>query len=318
MQYRNLGRSALKVSELCLGTMNFGPRTEEAVAFEMLDLAVSAGVNFIDTADQYGGALGVGSTEQLLGRWFARSPSRRAQIVLATKVHEPMSNDINDRGLSARHIVRACEASLLRLGVDYIDLYQMHHIDRQAPMEEIWQAMDRLITQGKIVYVGSSNFPGWGISATNERRQARGQFGLVSEQGLYNLLVRTAELEVIPACQAYGVGLLPWSPLAGGALAGPAEGQGRRQQVKAISARHADQIAAFEKLCQALGHAPSKVAHAWLLAQPGVASVILGSASKAQLANGLEATALTLDSQTLGQLDEIFPPMGKAPEAYAW
>ncbi|MDP2010162.1 MAG: aldo/keto reductase, partial [Phenylobacterium sp.] len=164
MKYRQLGRSALKVSELCLGTMNFGPRTSETESFAVLDAAVEAGINFVDTANQYGGRLGVGTTETILGRWLAQDPSRRDRIVLATKVHEPMSDDVNDRGLSARHIQMACDASLKRLQVDHIDLYQMHHIDRLAPAEEIWQAMDRLIAQGKITYVGSSNFPGWKIA----------------------------------------------------------------------------------------------------------------------------------------------------------
>ena len=178
MQYRSLGRSALKVSELTLGTMNLGPRTPEAEAFLMLNHAVSSGINLIDTADQYGGHLGVGATESLLGRWLAEDPSRREGLVLASKVYEPMSDDVNNRGLSARHIVSACEASLKRLGVETIDLYQMHHIDRAAPLDEIWQAMDRLITQGKIIYVGSSNFPGWGIAQTNERRGSQQQLGL--------------------------------------------------------------------------------------------------------------------------------------------
>ena len=194
MQYRQLGRSGLKVSELCLGTMNFGPRTSETESFEILNQAVSAGINFIDTANQYGGELGVGATELILGQWLREDKTRRDRIVLATKVHEPMSSDINDRGLSARHIQMACDASLARLGVDHIDLSQMHHIDRSTPIEEIWQAMDRLISQGKVTYVGSSNFPGWAIARANEKAIARQKPGLVSEQSLYNLIERRAEL----------------------------------------------------------------------------------------------------------------------------
>ena len=213
MQYRQLGRSALKVSELCLGTMNFGPRTSEAESFAILNQAVDAGINFIDTADQYGGDLGVGTTETILGKWLAEDTSRRHRLVLATKVHEPMSDDVNDRGLSARHIQLACDASLRRLGVDHIDLYQMHHIDRLAPIEEIWQAMERLVSQGKITYVGSSNFPGWAIARANEKAIAKHQMGLISEQSLYNLIERRVELEVVPACREYGLGLIPWSPL---------------------------------------------------------------------------------------------------------
>ena len=204
MHYRPLGRSALSVSELCLGTMNFGPRTTEDDSFRILSLALDQGINFVDTANQYGGELGVGTTETLLGKWLAQDKSRRDKLVLATKVHEPMSDDINDRGLSARHIQMACDASLKRLGVEHIDLYQMHHIDRHAPIEEIWQAMDRLIAQGKITYVGSSNFPGWMIAQANEKAATQGRLGLVSEQSLYNLLERRIELEVLPAAQAYG------------------------------------------------------------------------------------------------------------------
>ena len=318
MRYRNLGRSGLKVSELCLGSMNFGPRTPEAEAFLMLNHAVNSGINFVDTADQYGGHLGVGTTETLLGRWLAEDPSRREQLVLASKVYEPMSDDVNNRGLSARHIVSACEASLMRLGVETIDLYQMHHIDRSAPVDEIWQAMDRLITQGKIIYVGSSNFPGWGIAQTNERRGFRQQLGLVSEQGLYNLFTRQAELEVIPACQAYGLGLMPWSPLAGGLLAGPSSTTGRRQQLEKARGLHTDQIEAFEAFCLGLDADPSTVAVSWLLHQAAVACVIIGPSSVVQLEQALTAPQLPLDAAMLARLDEIFPTMGPAPEAYAW
>ncbi len=220
MNYRALGRSGLQVSTLCLGTMNFGPRTSAADAHRMLDEAVAAGINFIDTANQYGGALGVGTTESILGDWLKANPAKREKLVLATKVHEPMSEDINDRGLSARHIRQACEASLARLQTEQIDLYQMHHIDRRTPVEELWEALDRLHAQGKITYTGSSNFPGWMIARMNERARQAGRLGLISEQGLYNLLERRAELEVLPACRAYGLGLISWSPLAGGLLAG--------------------------------------------------------------------------------------------------
>ena len=318
MQYRSLGRSALKVSELALGTMNLGTRTPEAEAFLMLNQAVSSGINFVDTADQYGGQLGVGATESLLGRWLAEDPSRREGLVLASKVYEPMSDDVNNRGLSARHIVSACEASLKRLDVETIDLYQMHHIDRSAPLDEIWQAMDRLITQGKIIYVGSSNFPGWGIAQTNERRGFQQQLGLVSEQSLYNLFTRHAELEVIPACQGYGVGLLPWSPLAGGLLAGPSSTAGRRHQLEATRVLHLEQLEVFEAFCAEQDTDPSTVALAWLLHQPAVASVIIGPSSVTQLEQALTAGSLKLDVAQLARLDEIFPPMGPAPEAYAW
>lgn len=321
MQYRQLGRSALRVSELCLGTMNFGPRTSEAKSFQILNQAVDAGINFIDTANQYGGGLGVGTTELILGKWLAEDRTRREHLVLATKVHEPMSADINDRGLSARHIRNACDASLKRLGVDHIDLYQMHHIDRSAPIDEIWQAMDRLITQGKITYVGSSNFPGWAIARANEKATARHQLGLISEQSLYNLIERRAELEVIPACREYGLGLIPWSPLAGGLLAGQQNGdQGRRQSaaMQASRAERAEQLNMFESFCAELGESTSAVALAWLLHQPAVASTIIGPGTMEQLTSILHVPELRMTEQTLAQLDEIFPACGAAPEAYAW
>ncbi|HEY8572255.1 aldo/keto reductase [Phenylobacterium sp.] len=320
MKYRQLGRSALKVSELCLGTMNFGPRTSEQDSFAILNAALDAGINFVDTADQYGGQLGVGTTESLLGRWLAEDRSRRDRIVLATKAYEPMSDDINDRGLSARHIQKACDASLQRLGVDHIDLYQMHHIDRSAPVEEIWQAMDTLIAQGKITYVGSSNFPGWAIARTNEKAIARHRLGLVSEQSLYNLIERRAELEVIPACRAYGVGVITWSPLAGGLLAGPPEGGGRRRSESALqsAAALAPQLARFSELCERLGEPPGAVALAWLLRQPGVTATIIGPASLTQLTSVLHVPEVCLDEETVAAIEEIFPGCGPAPEAYAW
>ena len=321
MRYRQLGRSALKVSALCLGTMNFGPRTSPAESHAILDAAVDAGVNFLDTANQYGGRLGVGVTETILGDWLSADRSRRDRIVLATKVHEPMSEDINDRGLSARHIRLACEASLKRLKVDHIDLYQMHHIDRAAPMDEIWQAMELLIAQGKITYVGSSNFPGWKIAQANETAAARRGLGLVSEQSLYNLIERRVELEVIPACREYGVGVLVWSPLAGGLLAGDAEaGDGRRRSEAATKAAadRAPQLARFGRLCAELGQSPGAVAIAWLLAQPGVASAIIGPGSLDQLKSALGALDVRLDAGALAAIDDIFPPCGPAPEAYAW
>jgi aryl-alcohol dehydrogenase-like predicted oxidoreductase len=321
MKYRRLGRSALQVSELCLGTMNFGPRTSEQDSFSILDEALAQGINFVDTANQYGGHLGVGVTETLLGKWLAQDRGRRDRIVLATKVHEPMSDDINDRGLSARHIQMACDASLRRLQVEHIDLYQLHHIDRNAPMEEIWQATDRLIAQGKITYVGSSNFPGWKIAQAGETAAARGRLGLVSEQGLYNLLERRAELEVIPASREYGVGLIVWSPLAGGLLAGrSADPDGRRQSAdaRAEAAARSDQLARFAALCASLGEQPGAVALAWLLRQDGVSSTIIGPRSLDQLTSLLHVPEIGLDAGTLAAIDAIFPPCGPAPEAYAW
>lgn len=321
MKYRRLGRSGVQVSELCLGTMNFGPRTSEADSFETLSRAVDAGINFIDTADQYGGHLGVGTSETIIGKWLAQNRARRADLVIASKVHQPMSADINDRGLSARHIRAACEASLRRLGIDHIDLYQMHHFDRAAPVDEICQAIQLLIAQGKITYFGTSNFPGWAIAQLGERFRAIHAPGPAAEQSLYNLLERRIELEVIPAAREYGLGLIPWSPLAGGLLAGPADSAaGRRQSEHSIEARHRHgaQLDAFEALCDDLGHPPAAIALAWLLTRPQVASVIIGPATPQQLDAALQVPDLVLDEALLARLDAIFPPQGEAPEAYAW
>lgn len=321
MKYRRLGKSALQISTLCLGTMNFGSRTPEADAKAILNEAVEVGINFIDTANQYGGDLGVGTSESIIGKWFAEDASRRDRIVLATKVHEPMSDEVNDRGLSARHIQMACDASLKRLGVDHIDLYQMHHIDRTAHIDEVWQAMDRLIAQGKIIYVGSSNFPGWEIARASERAAFRRSLGLISEQSLYNLLERRVELEVLPACRAFGVGLIPWSPLAGGVLAGRARStMGRRASEAAEQTflRRADQLNAWTELCQGLGHSSSSVALAWLLSQTGVSATIIGPATVEQLKMSLDVPNIELSIETLDKIDVIFPPCGPAPEAYAW
>ena len=191
MRHQRLGRTALQVSELCLGTMNFGPNTTEVDSFELLDHALDNDIDFVDTADRYGGSLGVGATETIIGNWLAQGGDRRERIVLATKLYGPMSDRPNDRGLSARHIRLACDASLRRLQTDHIDLYQMHHIDRTAPWDEVWQAMETLVAQGKISYVGSSNFAGWNIAQANEAAASRHFLGLVSEQSLYNLVERT-------------------------------------------------------------------------------------------------------------------------------
>lgn len=321
MEFRQLGRSALKVSTLCLGTMNFGPRTSEEESCAILNDAMEGGINFVDTANQYGGKLGVGTTETIVGKWLRQHPQHRDKLVLATKVHQPMSEDVNDRGLSARHIRMACEASLKRLQVDHIDLYQMHHIDRTAPVDEIWQAMDQLISQGKITYVGSSNFPGWKIAQMNEQARYRHSVGLVSEQSLYNLLERRVELEVIPASLEYGVGVITWSPLSGGLLAlQDEEGTGRRQSktMKAAALAHSEQLSRYSDLCRSLGETPTAVALAWPLYQRGVISNIIGPGSRAQLATVMHVPALQLTQETLASLDEIFPPSGQAPEAYAW
>jgi aryl-alcohol dehydrogenase-like predicted oxidoreductase len=323
MEYTNLGRTGVKVSRLCLGTMNFGVETIEKDSFVIMDRALELGFNFFDTANVYGRKLGEGVTEQIIGRWLAQGGGRREQIVLATKVYGRMGEGPNDRRLSAYHIRRACEESLRRMQTDHIDLYQMHHVDRHTPWEEIWQAMEVLVNQGKVLYVGSSNFAGLHIAQAQCIAAQRNFLGLVSEQSLYNLNARTIELEVIPACREYGLGLIPWSPLEGGLLAGSLEGvkTGRRasEGVRQLWEKHRDQLARYEALCAELGNSPADVALAWLLHNPNVTSPIIGPRILQQLEDSLKACDLKLDEGTLAQLDEIWPgPGGEAPEAYAW
>ena len=320
MEYRHLGRTALRVSPLCLGTMNFGPLTSEPDAFTIMDRALDHGINFFDTANRYGGPKTPGRTEEIVGNWFAQGGDRRDKVVLATKVFGPMTEWPNDGGLSARHIRNACDASLRRLQTDHIDLYQMHHVDRTAPWDEIWLAMETLVAQGKIVYVGSSNFAAWNIVQANEAAKARHFLGLVSEQSLYNLVSRTIELEVLPACRAYGVGVIPWSPLAGGMLGGSSDDTARRKQVNPRFEKMRGSLERWEKLCAGLGEEPAAVALAWLLHQKGVTAPIVGPRTLAQLEGAsLRALAITLDEGTLAQLNDIFPgPGGAAPAAYAW
>jgi aryl-alcohol dehydrogenase-like predicted oxidoreductase len=323
MQYVSLGRTGLKVSRLCLGTMNFGPLTSEPDSHAIMDRALELGINVFDTADVYGWKKGEGWTEQIIGRWLAQGGGRREQTVLATKVYGGMGDGPNDGGLSAYRIVRACEGSLRRLKTDRIDLYQMHHIARDTPWEEIWQAMEHLVREGKVIYVGSSNFAGWHIATANQLAARRHVLGLVSEQSLYNLETRVVELEVIPACRAYGVGLLPWGPLAGGLLGGALkkaiEGRRADPRLQARMEKHRARLERYEALCEKLGEEPGNVALAWLLANPVVTAPIIGPRTMDQLAGAMRALDLTLDDQTRTALDEIWPgPGGEAPEAYAW
>jgi aryl-alcohol dehydrogenase-like predicted oxidoreductase len=323
MDYVNLGRTGLKVSRLCLGTMNFGPRTTEEDSFAIMDRALEEGINFFDTANVYGGELGKGITEQIIGRWFAQGGGRREQVVLATKVYGRSGDGPNDRRLSAYHIRRACEESLRRLQTDHIDLYQMHHIDRATPWEEIWQAMEQLVREGKVIYVGSSNFAGWHIAQANNLAANRHFMGLVCEQSLYNLKDRMIELEVIPACQGYGLGLIPWSPLAGGLLGGvlSGTGEGRRASDRAQKdiEKYRQQLTAYEAFCAELGEQPADIALAWLLHNPAVTAPIIGPRTMEQLTGSLRALEIPLTPEANGRLDEIWPgPGGAAPEAYAW
>jgi aryl-alcohol dehydrogenase-like predicted oxidoreductase len=323
MDYVQLGRTGLKVSRLCLGTMNFGPETSEPDSYAIMDRALEHGINFFDTANVYGRKKGEGVTEQIVGRWWAQGGKRRERVVLATKVYGTMGDWPNESRLSALNIRRACDDSLKRLQTDYIDLYQMHHIDRHTPWEEIWQAMETLVQQGKILYVGSSNFAGWHIAQANEAARTRHFMGLVSEQSLYNLRDRMIELEVIPACQHYGLALIPWSPLAGGLLGGVLEkqAQGRRagEEMQKRIEKHRAQIERYEEFCRAMGEKPADVGIAWLMHQPSVTAPIVGPRTMDQLEDNMHALTLRLSAEHLKTLDEIFPgPGGAAPEAYAW
>jgi aryl-alcohol dehydrogenase-like predicted oxidoreductase len=322
MEYTKLGRTGLQVSRLCLGTMNFGPHTTEEDSFAVMDRALDLGINFWDTADVYGWKKGEGVTEQIIGRYFAHGAGRRDKVVLATKVYGDMGDWPNTSRLSALHIRKACEDSLRRLQTDYIDLYQFHHIHRDTPWEEIWQACEILVQQGKVLYIGSSNFAGWHIAQACEAAKKRNFLGLVCEQSLYNLNARTVELEVIPACRHYGLGLIPWSPLAGGLLGGvlkrAEEGRRASEHVQKAIEEHRPKLEKWEAFCMALGESPADVALAWLLHNPVVTAPIIGPRTMEQLDGSLKALEIKLNDEALAKIDEIFPGFKTAPEHYAW
>lgn len=330
IEYRRLGKHGVLVSNLCLGTMNFGTQTPEDESHRIMDRALELGINFFDTADVYGGQIEHGLTEEIIGKWFAQGGGRRDAVVLATKVYNPVSRKANrrepnsdGRNLSAVKIKKHCDGSLKRLQTDWIDLYQMHHIDRACPWDETWQAFGALVDQGKVVYVGSSNFAGWDIATACQEASKRGMTGLVSEQSIYHLNNRMIELEVIPACEHYGLGVIPWSPLGGGLLGGALEkyNTGRRSSEnfqKQVEANHS-KLERYEALCRELGEPPAAVALAWLLTNPVVTAPIIGPRTLDQLESAVHATEIRLDAETLAKLDEIFPGPGEpAPKAYAW
>jgi aryl-alcohol dehydrogenase-like predicted oxidoreductase len=323
MDFTHLGRSGLTVSRLCLGTMNFGPLTSEADSHSIMDSAHEYGINFFDTANRYGREVGIGATEQIVGRWFAQGGGRRERTVIATKLYGQMGEWPNEGKLSALNIRRALDASLTRLQTDYIDLYQFHHVDRDTPWDEIWQAIGVAIAQGKILYVGSSNFAGWHIAQAQAAAAEHNLVGLTSEQSIYNLATREIELEVIPAAQHYGLGIMPWSPLQGGVLGGVLrkEREGRRR-IEGRAAEYVEssrsRIEAYEEFAAELGHEPGHVALAWLLHQPAVTAPIVGPRTQDQLDAAVRALDVRLDDKALARLDEIFPGYRTAPEHYAW
>ena len=323
MEYTHLGRTGLLVSRIILGTMNFGGLTPEAEAHTLMDSAHDQGINFFDTANRYGGSLGHGATEELIGRWFAKGGGRREKTVLATKLYGAMGDWPNESKLSALNIRNALDASLRRLQTDHVDLYQFHHVDRDTPWDEIWQALEVAVQQGKVLYVGSSNFAGWHLAQAQGAAAVRGFTGLVSEQSIYNLKTRWVELEVLPAARAYGIGVIPWSPLEGGLLGGVQrkEREGRRRlEGRAAEAVAQDraQIEAYEDFCGELGQEPGEVALAWLLHQKGVTGPIVGPRTQEQLDSGVRALSVKLDRGALKRLDSIFPGYRTAPEHYAW
>lgn len=320
------GRTGLRVGPLAVGTVNFGGRTDEPDAHRILDAALAHGLNIVDTADMYGWRVHRGYTEELIGRWLAGSSHRRDDVIIATKVGERMGDGPNDRGLSARHIVRACEASLRRLGTDRIDLYQMHLYDPDVRWDIVWQAMDQLISQGKVLYVGSSNFAGWHIADAQHTAREHGMVGLVSEQCVYNLITREPELEILPAARAHGLAVLVWAPLHGGLLSGALrkarEGAAAKSaQGRAASALPANQAAVerYEQLCADLGHDPAEVGLAWVLSRPDATIPVIGPRTDGQLASAVRALDVRLSPEALDELEKVFPPVGHGgPAPRAW
>ena len=323
MRYSTLGRSRLEVSRLCLGTMNFGKFASLEESHAILDAAIAAGVNYVDTANTYGAEGQPNYSERIIGEWFKKGSGRREKTVLATKLFENTDPWPNHGGLSALNIRRSCEASLTRLKTDYIDVLQMHHVDRAAPWDEIWEAFEVLRSQGKIIYAGSSNFAGWHIAVAQGVARERKFLGLVSEQSVYNLAQRTLELEVLPSAIHHGVGVIAWSPLAGGLLAAPASaslaGRGAQDGFAARIEAHSEQLAQTREIAASVGLSAAQLSLAWLLSRPGLVAPVVGPRTIEQLTSALGAIDVDLDESVLAELDAVWPgPGGSAPEAYAW
>jgi aryl-alcohol dehydrogenase-like predicted oxidoreductase len=328
MEYRTLGRTGCAVSALTLGTMTFGKETDEHAAHEQLDAFFEAGGNFVDTADVYN----AGVSEEIIGRWLADRPADiRDSAVLATKGRFPMGDDVNDLGLSRRHLQRALDDSLRRLGVDCVDLYQVHSWDPVTPLDETLAALDDMVRSGKVRYVGLSNYTGWQIQKTVGLARAQGWQVPVTLQPQYNLLVRELEWEIVPSCLDAGLGLLPWSPLGGGWLTGKytkAErpsgatrlGEDPARGVEAYDRRSSrqrtwDVIDAVGEVAEQRGVSMAQVALAWVVDRPAVTSVILGARTGEQLADNLGAAGLHLDAEQTARLDAASDP---APSDYPY
>ncbi|MFD1432318.1 aldo/keto reductase [Lacticaseibacillus yichunensis] len=331
MQYTTLGHTGLRVSRLCLGTMNFGPRTSEEEADAIMDRALELGINFFDTANVYGGGKGghQGWTEEIIGRWFQQGGGRREKTVLATKLygemHDPLMGPNDAAGVSAYKIYRSLDDSLRRLQTDHVELLQMHHIDEAINWNEVYGAFENVIAQGKTYYVGSSNFGARHLAYAKAEANNRHFLGLVAEQHKYSLLCRLPELEVLPAVRELGMGLIVWSPLAGGLLAenilhpDDDPNSRRSQAAKALSEAQRTQLEGYEALCQELGESQSTVALAWLLQNPAVTAPIIGPRTIDQLEAAVHALDVELTPDVLARLDQLFPgPGGQAPQAYAW
>ena len=334
MQYTKLGRSSLEVSRICLGTMHFGGVAPEEECFKIMDRALELGINFFDTANVYGGRGNHGHSETIIGKWFSQRPGSRDKVVLATKVYGNMADaDLpnEERGISLYKVRKHCADSLRRLQTDHIDLYQVHHFVRNMSGEEFWGIFEKLVADGDVLYMGSSNFPGWGLAKFQLLAWQRGFMGLVSEQTQYNLLSRFPELDVLPAAREFGIGVIPYMPIAGGLLTGKLsapDGSRTHSVSKEYGidlGEHNTQLMGFSKLCRELGEKEHIVAIAWTLAHPAVASPIVGIRTVEQL-DGIERAAdLKLSPEVLAKLDQLFDinhgrPLqpGEAPEAFSW
>lgn len=320
MEYRKLGNTGAVVTSLCLGTMTFGAESDEATSHKILDAYFAAGGNFIDTADVYS----AGVSEEIIGRWLKAHPTETRQAVVATKGRFPMGNGPNDLGLSRRHLGQALNDSLKRLGVEQIDLYQMHAWDALTPLEETLRFLDDAVSAGKIAYYGFSNYLGWHITKAVHLAKAAGYAPPVTLQPQYNLLVREIELETVPACLDAGIGLLPWSPLGGGWLTGKYKrdatptgatrlGENPNRGSESYAPRNAQErtwqiIDAVAAIAKARGVSMAQVALAWTAAQPAITSVILGVRTTEQLADNLGAAALKLSAEEISTLNTVSAP----------
>jgi aryl-alcohol dehydrogenase-like predicted oxidoreductase len=316
MNYRFLGRTGLQVSELCLGTMTFGRETTKEVSHQILDRFVEAGGTFIDTADVYTR----GASEEIVGRWLKGQP--RDDLIIATKVRFPMGEGPNDAGLSRKHILAGVEASLRRLGTDYIDLYQVHCWDGTTPLEETLSTLDSLVQSGKVRYLGASNYAGWQLQKAIDLSRHRGWERFVSLQPLYNLLDRDIELELLPVCQNEGLGIICWSPLRGGWLTGryrrgmaePPEGsrvqaateQGWSESWQVYDNEHTWSVLdVLLSVAEEAGRTLAQVAINWLLQRPGVTSPIVGARTLEHLESNLAATGWVLDGEQMERLNQV-------------